>query len=59
METVELMDFDSWHSLREEMIPDHHHKEILRADFKARKVPMESATIEEFDKALEQYGIKL
>lgn len=34
------VDFESWHVLRRKDIPARHHKEIIRADFKARKVPV-------------------
>lgn len=50
--------FDSWYHLRKDKIASCHLKEIIAADFKARKVPNE-ATIAEFDKALELYGVKL
>lgn len=54
----ELVDFDTWFSDREASIPSQHRKEILKADFDARKVPA-MATMADFDKALEKYGIKL
>ena len=54
----ELIDFDEWYSLREDMIPRQHHREILRADFNARKMPKLN-TVEAFDRALGQYGVKL
>jgi hypothetical protein len=54
----ELMDFEAWYALRHELIPAHHHKEILRADFNARKVP-EMAKMITFDFALKQYGVDL
>lgn len=50
--------FDSWFAIRSKHIPAHHHKEILKADFKARNVN-DVETMEAFDKALELYGIKL
>lgn len=53
-----LMEFEEWFSLREEKIPAHHHREIIKADFKARKVP-NKATLEQFDAALKQYGLTL
>lgn len=50
--------FDSWYHLRASKIPKQHMKEIIAADFKARKLSdMES--IEDFDNALKQYGVKL
>ena len=58
MPKVELVDFETWHSTRAKMIPTHHYKEILMADFKARKTPAK-ATMAEFDEALKKYGVKL
>lgn len=52
------LDFDAWFSMRTAQIPPQHHKEIIKADFKGRKVPM-MATVAEFDEALTKYGIKL
>lgn len=52
------IDFDGWWSLRKDAIPAIHKKEIIQADFKARKV-QDVATIAEFDAALKKYGIKL
>ena len=52
------LDFDGWHAMRKHLIPALHKKEILKADFKARKVPA-LATIAEFDEALKKYGVKL
>lgn len=57
-EQEELMDFEAWYALRESAIPTHHYKEIIKADFTARKVPV-MATAEEFDNALKKYGVKL
>jgi hypothetical protein len=54
----ELIDFDTWYGLREGLIPPHHYKEILRVDFKARKVP-KLTSVEEFDMALKKYGVEL
>lgn len=54
----ELVDFEAWYAARQKAIPTHHHKEILRADFKGRKVP-EMATMAIFDDALKKYGVKL
>lgn len=50
--------FDSWHHLRSSKIPKQHLKEIIAADFKSRGLGKE-ATMEEFDKALKLYGVKL
>lgn len=52
------MDFEGWHAMRKHLIPAVHKKEILKADFKARKVPA-LATMAEFDEALKKYGVKL
>jgi len=50
--------FDSWYHQRKTKIPKQHMKEIIMADFKSRGLDKE-ATMEEFDKALKLYGIKL
>lgn len=52
------VDFESWYALRSKVIPAVHKKEILKADFKARKVAMQS-TMAEFDEALKKYGVEL
>lgn len=52
------MEFDAWYAIRKNRIPTIHKKEILKADFKARKVPT-LATVREFDEALKKYGVKL
>lgn len=54
----ELIDFEAWYALREAAIPAHHHREIIKADFSARKVPA-MATLAQFDDALRKYGIEL
>lgn len=53
-----LVEFEEWFSARENLIPAHHHREIIKADFKARKVP-KLATMDQFDEALRQYGVNL
>ncbi len=50
--------FDSWYHQRSKQIPKQHIKEILIADFMSRGYGKE-ATMEEYDKALKLYGIKL
>lgn len=50
--------FDGWYALRSSVIPAIHKKEILKADFKGRKLPA-LATMAEFDEALKKYGVKL
>jgi len=52
------MQFDGWYALRSSVIPAIHKKEILKADFKGRKVSMVS-TMAEFDEALKKYGVAL
>lgn len=54
----ELLEFDAWYAQREELIPVHHYKEILKADFQARKMAAMS-TMAQWDEALKKYGIKL
>lgn len=55
---LEKVSFDAWFHQRKDKIARCHHKEIILADFKARGLGQE-ATVEEFDKAIELYGIKL
>lgn len=50
--------FDSWYHQRKDKIAKHHLKEIIKADFEARGLGKE-ATMGEYDKALELYGVKL
>lgn len=50
--------FDGWYAARAAAIPAVHKKEILKADFIGRKVPM-VATMAEFDEALKMYGVQL
>ena len=57
-EAEQLLDFEEWFSIREASIPKHHHREIIKADFKGRKVPAK-ATVGQFDEALKKYGIEL
>lgn len=52
------VDFEVWYSIRSGKIPAQHHKEIIKADFKGRKIPA-LATMAEFDSALKKYGLKL
>jgi hypothetical protein len=58
MDKPELMDFDTWHAIRQGQIPMQHRKEVLKADFRARGL-LALATMEQFDQALEKYGVKL
>lgn len=55
---AEKVQFDSWWAIRSSVIPAIHKKEIIKADFKGRKVEMDS-TMAKFDEALKQYGVKL
>lgn len=55
---VPQLDFDAWYALRKLRIPKHHHKEILKADFKARGLGQQES-MQDFDAALEKYGVKL
>lgn len=57
-EPVQKIDFETWYVVRKGLIPAHHHREIIKADFQARKIPA-LCTLEEFDSALEKYGLKL
>jgi hypothetical protein len=50
--------FDSWFAQRTHKIPKIHKKEIIFADFKARGLG-KKAKMEEYDKALALYGLKL
>lgn len=53
-----LVSFDQWFHLRKDQIPSRHMKEILIADFKSRGIE-DTATMEQFDKTLALYGVKL
>lgn len=55
---AQKMKFESWYAFREKAIPNHHYREILKADFKAQGVK-DAATIAEFDQALKKYGVTL
>lgn len=57
-EEPQKIDFDTWFIVRSKQIPAHHHKEIIKADFKARNLPT-ICTMDQFDGALEKYGLKL
>lgn len=52
------LEFDAWWAMRSGMIPAHHHKEVIKADMRARGLGnLES--MHAFDEALAKYGIKL
>lgn len=53
-----MVSFDSWYHQRKDKIAKCHLKEIIKADFEARGMKKE-ASMGEFDKALELYGVKL
>jgi len=55
---VELVEFETWFSVRASKIPACHHREIIKADFNARKVPV-MASMVDFDAALKMYGVVL
>jgi hypothetical protein len=50
--------FDSWWMKRCKQIPSMHRKEIIKADFKGRKLS-EKELESDYDKALKAYGINL
>lgn len=52
------MTFDGWYSIRQSQIPQHHRKEVLKADFKARGCGVKQ-TLGDWDKLLLEYGVKL
>lgn len=55
---VATMSYDSWYHQRKSEIPKQHLKEVIWADMSARGIKNMS-TMEEFDKALGLYGVKL
>jgi len=57
-EEAQMMEFETWYAQREKAIPAHHHKEILKADFGGQGLKG-MATIADFDKALNRYGVTL
>lgn len=57
-ESPQKVDLDTWFFLRSKQIPGHHMKEIIAADFKGRGLST-FETIEDFDKALASYGVKI
>ena len=52
------VEFDSWWASRATRIPAHHHKEVIRADFRGRKLS-HMETMETYDAALKAYGVEL
>jgi hypothetical protein len=53
-----LVHFESWFHQRKNIIPGIHKKEVIQADFKSRGLGAE-ATMEQFDRALKLYGIRI
>lgn len=58
LDEVSKVDFDAWYAMRANAIPRHHHKEIIKADFKARGLG-QCESLNNFDDALRKYGVKL
>jgi hypothetical protein len=56
--TQDKVSFNDWYARRKEYIPNYHKKEVIWADFKARKIK-EFETMEKFDAALKLYGINI
>lgn len=54
----QLVDFDGWWAVRSTRVPSHHHKEVIKADFRGRGLST-METMEDFDEALKEYGLKL
>lgn len=52
------VDFEAWWAVVQKKLPQHHHKEIVKADFKARGLSA-SESMSTFEGALEKYGVKL
>ena len=52
------VDFDAWWAITGKKLPSQHHREVVMADFKARGLSQKE-TMQAFDTALEQYGVKL
>jgi hypothetical protein len=50
--------FDSWWMKRSKQIPAMHRKEIVKADFKGRKLS-DRELESDYDKALKAYGVEL
>ena len=51
------MAFDAWWAMTQKKLPQHHHKEVVMADFMARGLSTQES-MATFNKALEQYGVK-
>lgn len=57
-EQAQKIDFDGWWASRAKLIAPQHHKEIVKADFRGRGLST-LETMEDYDDALREYGIKL
>ena len=53
-----LVEFEEWFAARESRIPAQHRMEILKADFRAQRIPLK-ATMAQWDAALIHYGVEL
>lgn len=58
VEQPQKVDFIVWWSLREKKIPEHHYREIIKADFKARGLS-DLESMEAFDNGLKMYGLDI
>lgn len=54
----EKVSFDTWWMMRSKKIPQSHRKEVIRADFKGRKLT-DKELVADWDKALKAYGLEL
>lgn len=52
------MSFDAWWAVTAKKIAEHHRKEIVFADFKARGLSA-NETMAAYNNALQRYGVKL
>ena len=51
-------DFDAWWATVEKKIPEHHRKEIIKADFRARGLSLKES-MQSYNEGLNKYGLKL
>lgn len=52
------VDFDAWWATVQTKLAAHHHKEIVKADFRGRGLTS-METMKDYHNALAQYGVKL
>jgi len=52
------LDFDAWWAMNEKKIPSQHHKEIIKAEFRARGLSLKEPA-QSYNEALKKYGVKL